>query len=288
MVFECATGEVPFADRGIFQVGLAHLQDPPPHPSDKHEAVPRAVGDAILTALAKEPEARPASATAYARSIIAADRRENGVTALIAKDGALAGQRFELEGERTIGREGADIEIDDDQASRRHARIDIRDGVVTVEDLGSTNGTFVNGTKIEALTPLPPGDTLKIGATTFALEAAAEAPAVTVSRPAAAAAASEATAARKLRQQQQLRPRQRRPAAPPAAAGRLRAAPAAPAPLVTAAAVGAPSDPFGAYLAPESAHHGGGIQSRRRAPQLITYAIVLGVAVALAIYFGVV
>ena len=72
MVFECVTGEVPFADRGIFQVGLAHLQDPPPHPSERREGVSREVGDAVLAALAKEPGTRPASASAYARSINAA------------------------------------------------------------------------------------------------------------------------------------------------------------------------------------------------------------------------
>jgi hypothetical protein len=181
------------------------------------------------------------------------------VTAFIARDGALDGQRFELEGGRTIGREGADITLDDDQVSRSHARVSVAGSTITIEDLGSTNGTFVNGTRIEAPTTLAPGDTVRIGATTFALEAEAEpepqpAPAVTVAR---ATPPSEP--------------------APPAPD---------PAPSLVTGTVGAPREPFGAYLAPESATHGGGIQSRQRGPILVTYAIVLGVAIALAVYFA--
>jgi predicted component of type VI protein secretion system len=197
------------------------------------------------------------------------------VTAFIARDGALAGQRFELEGDRTIGREGADITLDDDQVSRSHARVSVADGVVTIEDLGSTNGTFVNGARIDAAATLALGDTVRIGGTTFALEAEVEPepepeaepeptpampePAMTVARAAAPA------------------PPAPEPAPTP---------PAAPTPSLATGAVGAPREPFGAYLAPESAHHGGGIQSRQRLPILVTYAIVLAVAVALVIYFA--
>ena len=119
---------------------------------------------------------------------------------------------------------------------------------------------------------LAPGDTVRIGATTFALEA---------SRGGARGGASRCARAR------------RPPPAEPAPSRRpsLRpAAPAAPrrrpAPALATAAVGAPREPFGTYLAPESAHHGGGIQSRQRGPMLVTYAIVLAVAVALVIYFA--
>jgi predicted component of type VI protein secretion system len=188
------------------------------------------------------------------------------VTAFIARDGALEGQRFELEGGRTIGREGADITLDDDQVSRSHARVSVAGATITIEDLGSTNGTFVNGAKIDGATTLAPGDTVRIGATTFALEADAERepepvpepampePAVTVAR----AAAPEAPA------------REPEPEAATLATG----------------TVGAPREPFGAYLAPEADKHGGGIQSRQRGPLLVTYAIVLGVAVALVLYFA--
>ena len=198
------------------------------------------------------------------------------MTAFIARDGALEGERFELDRDRTIGREGADITLDDDQVSRSHARVSVAGATITIEDLGSTNGTFVNGTKIEAATTLAPGDTVRIGATTFALEAEPEAepeptpatpePAVTVAREAPPAAPA--------------------PEPAPAAPEPTPAAPAAPAPALATGAVGAPREPFGAYLAPETSRHGAGIQSRQRGPMLVTYAIVLAVAVALALYFA--
>jgi predicted component of type VI protein secretion system len=193
------------------------------------------------------------------------------VTAFIATGGALEGQRFELEGDHTIGREGADITLDDDQVSRSHARVSVADGTVTIEDLGSTNGTFVNGARIEEATTLAPGDTVRIGATTFALEAEAEAESELEPEPAPAMPEPAVTVARE---------------AAPAPPAPEPAPPAAPAPAFATGTVGAPREPFGAYLAPESAKHGGGIQSRQRLPILVTYAIVLGVAVALALYFA--
>ena len=199
MVFECVTGEVPFADRGIFQVGLAHLQDPPPHPSERR-AERAARGRRCRPRRAREGTRQAAGVGVGVRTVDHGGlRREIGVTAFIARDGALEGQRFELDGDRTIGREGADITLDDDQVSRSHARVSVAGATITIEDLGSTNGTFVNGAKIEAPTTLAPGDTVRIGATTFALEAEAEAepepepmpampePAVTVAREAAPA-----------------------------------------------------------------------------------------------------
>jgi hypothetical protein len=54
-------------------------------------------------------------------------------------------------------------------ASRRHARFALESGVVVVEDLGSANGTFVNGRKIRSRTPLSEGDRVLIGATILKL-----------------------------------------------------------------------------------------------------------------------
>lgn len=69
------------------------------------------------------------------------------------------------EGSSTVGREGA-VEIllaGESTVSRRHAEV-IRQGTtVTVKDLGSTNGTFVNGVKINGETPLSVGDTVQFG-----------------------------------------------------------------------------------------------------------------------------
>jgi uncharacterized membrane protein YdfJ with MMPL/SSD domain/pSer/pThr/pTyr-binding forkhead associated (FHA) protein len=64
---------------------------------------------------------------------------------------------------------------DDPELSRRHARVYLQDGRPFVEDLGSTNGTFVDGRRIEGATELRPGQSLELGTTTLRLESAAAA-----------------------------------------------------------------------------------------------------------------
>jgi hypothetical protein len=64
-----------------------------------------------------------------------------------------------------IGRSpGADIVLGDDFVSGRHARISPAGDGAVVEDLGSTNGTILNGQPLHASTTLRPGDTIDIGA----------------------------------------------------------------------------------------------------------------------------
>lgn len=66
----------------------------------------------------------------------------------------------------TIGRSPeADVVIDDPYASEFHARVETHDGGTTVHDLGSTNGTYVNGRRITVPTPAGRGDTVQIGKT---------------------------------------------------------------------------------------------------------------------------
>ena len=78
------------------------------------------------------------------------------------------GAQFDLGDELTVGRaDGCRIRLDDSFTSQLHARVFSRDGQFFVEDLGSTNGTFVNGSKITSPTPLRRGDRLKIGKTTL-------------------------------------------------------------------------------------------------------------------------
>ena len=69
MLFELLTGKPPFADKVGMRIMWAHLQDPPPHPSDINTALPRPVGDALLTGLAKEPLERPQSATEFMKRV---------------------------------------------------------------------------------------------------------------------------------------------------------------------------------------------------------------------------
>ena len=72
----------------------------------------------------------------------------------------------------TIGRGGQnDLVLEGDQfASARHARIEARRDGVWVQDLGSTNGTYVNGTRVEGAHRLARGDVLRVGETDLRLE----------------------------------------------------------------------------------------------------------------------
>ena len=78
-----------------------------------------------------------------------------------------AGRTFEVAGPTIVGRDATSvIRIEHDEfASARHARIEPRDGGALVDDLGSTNGTFVNGTKLKRAKLAKVGDVIKIGST---------------------------------------------------------------------------------------------------------------------------
>jgi predicted component of type VI protein secretion system len=82
-------------------------------------------------------------------------------------EGKDAGRQLELDRPLDVGRDqGMPIALTDDtQVSRRHARVSPQNGVAVVEDLGSTNGTFVNDQPIHSPRPLSPGDRIRIGLT---------------------------------------------------------------------------------------------------------------------------
>jgi pSer/pThr/pTyr-binding forkhead associated (FHA) protein len=75
-----------------------------------------------------------------------------------------------LDGSTTIGRSvECELRLDDTYVSQQHARIFDRGGNWYVEDLGSTNGTFVNDQKLVAPAMLTPGDKVRVGQTTVEL-----------------------------------------------------------------------------------------------------------------------
>ncbi len=87
---------------------------------------------------------------------------------LLVIQGGMVGERFPLDtNKKTLGRvPGVEIEIRDDSISRRHAEIAKRDNQFFIRDLGSTNGTFVNGEKISSERQLRSGDAIVLGGNT--------------------------------------------------------------------------------------------------------------------------
>src|SRR4051794_11541844 len=85
-------------------------------------------------------------------------------------EGPGAGRQIQLTGPIVLGRDAsADVVLDDGQISRRHARVTPSNGGVVVEDLESTNGTFVNDDEVQAPVELRPGDQLLVGVTLLQL-----------------------------------------------------------------------------------------------------------------------
>ena len=81
--------------------------------------------------------------------------------------GQRAGLEYDLPQRTTLGRGDVEISFDDAFASSRHARIELSNGLAVIEDLGSTNGTYVNGDKLEGPWSLRAGDQIAIGDTVF-------------------------------------------------------------------------------------------------------------------------
>ncbi len=98
--------------------------------------------------------------------------RRGAPTKLVVSEGTLTGTTVALQGQTiTLGRaHDSTIVLDDDYASSRHARIyPDRDGQWIVEDLGSTNGTYLDRTRLTTPTPIPPGAPIRIGKTVIEL-----------------------------------------------------------------------------------------------------------------------
>jgi FHA domain len=84
--------------------------------------------------------------------------------------GLEAGSAFDLVGGAVLGRgDAVDIQLEDPFASTRHARISWEGSTVMIEDLGSTNGTYLNGEPLDGPQPLHVGDRIRIGDSEFSL-----------------------------------------------------------------------------------------------------------------------
>jgi predicted component of type VI protein secretion system len=180
--------------------------------------------------------------------------------ALVVRSGPLAGRRVEVGAELVLGREHADVTLDDEEVSRRHALVRPVPGGLEVEDLGSLNGTWVNGARIERAARLAPGDELRVGTITLAVEAG----------PAAAPATKSAPAAE---------------AAPPAPAAGEADRAGTPVPAGPAAPAAPPMPRLGAFAPPPRPRRRS-VASRRLTPTLLSFGAVIVTAVALLVYFA--
>jgi predicted component of type VI protein secretion system len=177
------------------------------------------------------------------------------------------GARHEVADGTTIGREACDITLADSEVSRSHARIHLRNGTLAVEDLQSTNGTRVNGTRLHAPAVLGDGDVIEVGNSALRVEAVRDLGATRpVDMPVAAAGATVVGEARG-----------DVPAPEPASASRVHQA----LPAVTA--------PPQADFRPGQGSTGR--QGRRSAATrteatIVSYGVVLTTAAAIAVYLA--
>jgi pSer/pThr/pTyr-binding forkhead associated (FHA) protein len=110
-------------------------------------------------------EARPARPPKPSKS------RRHAPSKLVVTEGALAGTAVRLGGAPvTIGRApDSTLVLTDDYVSTRHARLFADDGQWLVEDAGSTNGTYLDRSKVQRATPVPIGTPIRIGKTVLEL-----------------------------------------------------------------------------------------------------------------------
>jgi hypothetical protein len=131
-------------------------------------------GGSAFPAQAKAPVgagAGAAAASGGAAAGAAASGASDTPSKLVITSGQKAGTEFPLgRDEITIGRSSdSAIIIRDDYTSTHHARMMLWSGRWMIQDLDSTNGTFLDGVRVTAPVPIPLGATIKVGATTFEL-----------------------------------------------------------------------------------------------------------------------
>ena len=91
-------------------------------------------------------------------------KMSNRVT--VVRSDTQAGLSFQVTTATVVGRsDQSDVILEDPYASEFHFRLVVQDGTLTVSDLGSTNGTYVNGRRITTPTNLRRGDALQVGKT---------------------------------------------------------------------------------------------------------------------------
>jgi predicted component of type VI protein secretion system len=213
---------------------------------------------------------------------------------LIVRSGARSGERIEVIGELVVGREHADVTLEDEEVSRRHLAIRPHDDGVELEDLGSTNGTFVDGARLSASVVISESARVVLGETELEIEVEVPEPELDpgATRLRERPAMPDATVVRSTPVAPPPAPADPPPAPAPAAPptpAPAATAPPTPAraqspPLAASAAVAA--EPFGAFTPAAPARRRTGAATRLWAPATIVFLIIIATAVALVIYFA--
>jgi serine/threonine-protein kinase len=179
VLFEMLTGDVPFPKKRDVEVIMAHVGEAPPMASAKREGLPAAIDAVIAKAMAKDPEDRYASCTAFYEAAVQAlapvvDADLAGATAVEAQtvylmftSGDEKGRVVAVTGQEfVVGRDDtADLQILDTRASRRHAALRVLPGGnAELRDLDSSNGTLLNGAPVTSAV-LSGGERIRIGDT---------------------------------------------------------------------------------------------------------------------------
>jgi pSer/pThr/pTyr-binding forkhead associated (FHA) protein len=212
-------------------------------------------------------------------------------------EGPRAGEQIEIDRKLVFGRYETDVVIDDPELSRRHLEIHPDGDGLIVEDLGSTNGTFVDEHPIDAPTAIGHGAKVRLGATVLEVQIVAEAGATRLS---SAPVDLDATRLRPIPAEtpEPVATASAPPAATPPAAPLAAQSPAAsPPPAVIPAPASASADvsrsPGAGQLPqelgvfkPPAVRRGGGLASRSWIPVALSYGSAILTAVALVIYFA--
>jgi pSer/pThr/pTyr-binding forkhead associated (FHA) protein len=187
----------------------------------------------------------------------------------------------DVDEEVVIGREDSDLDIDDLELSRRHAVVRRFANRLQVEDLGSTNGTFVDGNRIAEPTLCGGGAEIKIGTTVLVVEGVL---------PVGTSELGDAQPRNVTRVSPTLPAEAGAAGQEPAAAAPAPPAPASPAPASPAPATGtplgaAPAQPVAPFH-PPTVQRQKGLASRSWLPVALSFGTVIIVAIALVIYFS--
>ena len=186
LLYECLAGEPPFTGGSEVEVMQAHIESPPPKLSTARPELPWGVDDTLGRAMAKDPRERHGSCREFVEEARAAfgamdlpavadgagpptgsDKLRLKVTA-----GNALGTEIVVQDELLIGREaeGEGKLADDIEISRQHAKITRQGDEFVIDDLGSRNGTAVNGRRLTGPERLYTGDTIELGGTKLVVQ----------------------------------------------------------------------------------------------------------------------